>query len=50
MWGSDWPVIELAGGLSRWHQASHELMKQRSAAERDAVFDATAARFYQIEE
>lgn len=49
MWGSDWPVIEVAGGFSRWRQASHELLQDRSLAERDAVFGDTAARFYQIE-
>jgi L-fuconolactonase len=50
MWGSDWPVVERAGGFSRWRLASEELLRERRPAERRSVFGDTAARFYQIEE
>jgi L-fuconolactonase len=49
MWGSDWPVIEVAGGFSRWRQVSQELLRDLGAAERGAIFGDTAARFYRIE-
>jgi predicted TIM-barrel fold metal-dependent hydrolase len=49
MWGSDWPVCLLAGGYERWHTAALELTSSLGAAEREAVFGATAASWYQLE-
>jgi L-fuconolactonase len=46
MWGSDWPVVELAGGYSRWHDSAHALFSGLHAGERRALFGATAADFY----
>ena len=43
MWGSDWPVVDLAGGYARWRAAAETLVP---AAARAAVFGGTAARFY----
>jgi L-fuconolactonase len=43
MWGSDWPVVDLAGGFVRWREAALRLVP---TADRDAVFGSTAARFY----
>jgi L-fuconolactonase len=48
MWGSDWPVVNLAGGYRRWHDATLELLTQLTAAERDAILGNTAAAFYGI--
>jgi L-fuconolactonase len=45
MWGSDWPVVKLAGGFTQWRDASLELIPQ--AAQPDILGD-TAARFYGI--
>lgn len=45
MWGSDWPVVDLAGGYRRWREAALELIPP---AARDAVLGGTAARFYQL--
>jgi L-fuconolactonase len=45
MWGSDWPVVDLAGGFSRWREAALQLLPE---AAHDAVFGGTAARFYGI--
>jgi L-fucono-1,5-lactonase len=49
MWGSDWPVVELAGGYRRWHQAAHACLSRLSAGERERIFGANAARFYGFE-
>lgn len=46
MWGSDWPVLNLAGDYDRWWQASTTLLRGLSPAERSDVFGGTAARFY----
>lgn len=43
MWGSDWPVVDLAGGYVRWRAAAEALVPDEARA---AVFGGTAARFY----
>lgn len=43
MWGSDWPVVDLAGGYGRWREAALELIPR---ADQDAVLGGTAAAFY----
>lgn len=48
MWGSDWPVLELAGTYSDWLQAAETMTKQYSEAERQAIFSGTASRFYRL--
>lgn len=48
MWGSDWPIIDLAGGYRRALDAMRELAADWSASERAAVFGGTAARFYRM--
>ncbi|SMD13455.1 L-fuconolactonase [Fulvimarina manganoxydans] len=48
MWGSDWPVLELAGDYGRWLAVARELAAPLSADEREALFSGTAARFYDI--
>lgn len=47
MWGSDWPVVELAGGYSRWLATARSLVP--GAAHPD-VFGGTAARTYGLDE
>jgi L-fuconolactonase len=46
MWGSDWPVVDLAGGYARWREATSVLLAELSAPDRDAILGLTAARFY----
>jgi len=46
MWGSDWPVVELAGGYRRWHEAACACLATITAGERERIFGANAARFY----
>jgi len=49
MWGSDWPVVELAGGFARWRETSLQLLDELGDAERAAVLGANAARFYALD-
>ena len=46
MWGSDWPVVNLAGGYGRWREASEQLLASLSAGERDAILGGNALKFY----
>jgi L-fuconolactonase len=46
MWGSDWPVLNLAGDYSGWLDLAETLTKQLTSSERDAIFGGTAASFY----
>jgi L-fuconolactonase len=46
MFGSDWPVCELAGSYGRVYEAAVEAIGPLSAAEREKIFGGTAARFY----
>ena len=48
MFGSDWPVIELAATYESWLATAEELLSGLSAAGREAVFGGNAARFYGI--
>jgi L-fuconolactonase len=43
LWGSDWPVVELAGGYRPWRAASLALLPPET---HDAILGATACRFY----
>lgn len=45
LWGSDWPVVNLAGDYARWHAAARALVPARHHA---AVFGANATRFYAL--
>lgn len=49
LWGSDWPVIELAGRHRAWWSATAELLAGLSGAERAAVLGGNAIRFYGLE-
>ena len=46
LWGSDWPVVDLAGGYARWLAATETLLADLSPDEKTAVFGGTAARTY----
>jgi L-fuconolactonase len=49
MWGSDWPVVELAGGFERWREASLGLLEALGDAESAAILGGNAARFYGLD-
>ena len=46
LWGSDWPVLLLAGDYPRWRAATDQLLAELSDDERDQVLGGTAARVY----
>ncbi|WP_134494653.1 amidohydrolase family protein [Microvirga pakistanensis] len=46
LWGSDWPVANLAGGYDRWLAATLDLIATLSDAERNAILGGNAARIY----
>lgn len=48
LWGSDWPVCELAGGYRPWWSATRELLAPLDADARSAVLGGNAAAFYGI--
>lgn len=48
MWGSDWPVVNLAGGYDRWRQVSDTFLAGLAAHERAAVEGGSAAAFYRF--
>jgi L-fuconolactonase len=48
MWGSDWPVLNVAGNYLDWFNIAQQLTAQLSEAERAEIFGGTAERFYGI--
>jgi L-fuconolactonase len=48
MWGSDWPVVDLAGGYLCWRDATLHLLRHLPDAARDAVLGGTAASVYRL--
>jgi L-fuconolactonase len=46
IWGSDWPVANLAGGYDAWVAASDELLARLTARERAKIRGGNAARIY----
>jgi L-fuconolactonase len=46
LWGSDWPVVNLAGGYEKWFAAAETLLAGLSADEKAAIFGGNAARIY----
>ena len=48
LWGSDWPVLELAGSYAQWHEESMRILAQLSSNDRDAVMGSNARRIYNL--
>ena len=46
MWGSDWPVLNLAGSYQRWRTDSESLLSSLSADEQALIFGGNAVNFY----
>ena len=46
MWGSDWPVLNLAGSYRRWRTDSEALLSSLPADEQARVFGGNAIDFY----
>ena len=49
MWGSDWPVLTLAGDYPAWVQQSERLLQYLPESDRAAIFGETAALFYGLD-
>jgi L-fuconolactonase len=48
MWGSDWPVCELACTYDQWRGASDNLLARLTVSEREQIYSATARTVYGI--
>jgi L-fuconolactonase len=46
LWGSDWPVVNLAGGYAQWLAAAETLLADLSSDEKADIFGGNAARVY----
>ena len=46
LWGSDWPVVNLAGGYAKWFAAARASLAHLSPDEKADVFGNNAARIY----
>ncbi|TPK90395.1 MULTISPECIES: amidohydrolase [unclassified Mesorhizobium] len=48
IWGSDWPVCTLGGGLTTWVAATHALLAGTSESERSRLFSGNARRLWRL--
>jgi L-fuconolactonase len=48
MWGSDWPVVDLAGGYDRWRAAALALLKGLPEREAERILGGTAVEIYRL--
>lgn len=46
LWGSDWPVVNLAGGYDKWFAASETLLAGLPPDQKAAIFGGNVARIY----
>jgi L-fuconolactonase len=46
LWGSDWPVVNLAGGYDRWREATYRLLSNLTQQEQHLILGGTADRVY----
>lgn len=49
VWGSDWPVVHLGGGLSCWLDATRRFLSELSEEEASAISWRNAERIYQVD-
>jgi L-fuconolactonase len=49
IWGSDWPVLNLASDYAGWIAASEALLGHLDEADRRDIFGLNAARFYRMD-
>ena len=48
VWGSDWPVLQLAGSYAQWWAATRQLLAHLSPQAQAAVMDGNARRLYRL--
>lgn len=49
IWGSDWPVCTLGGGLTTWVAATHALLAGASESERTRLLSGNARRLWRLD-
>lgn len=49
MFGSDWPVVNLAGDYHRWFDTLGMILRDLSESEKKALYSDNASRFYRID-
>jgi L-fuconolactonase len=49
LWGSDWPVLELAGSYAAWRELSLSVLAHLPEQEKNAVLGGNARRIYRLE-
>ncbi len=49
LWGSDWPVVNLAADYGHWLSLSRRLVREQAPESQQAVFCTNALRFYGLE-
>ncbi|RVD55132.1 amidohydrolase [Mesorhizobium sp. M2D.F.Ca.ET.185.01.1.1] len=49
IWGSDWPVCTLGGGLTTWIAATHALLAGASNSERTRLLSGNARRLWRLD-
>ncbi len=50
IWGSDWPVLNLAGDYKRWHYASTARLEALSEQDQDDILGRNAIDFYNLKQ
>ena len=48
IWGSDWPVLNLAGKYNGWHNATTAGIKSLTEQDRDKIMGHNAIEFYSL--
>jgi L-fuconolactonase len=48
VWGSDWPVLQLAASYAQWSSDTQEILERLSATDRLAVLGGNARRLYSL--
>jgi predicted TIM-barrel fold metal-dependent hydrolase len=46
VWGSDWPVVDMANGIKDWLEVTRSILDQLSIDEAEKIANGTAARIY----
>ena len=49
MWGSDWPVVDLAGGYKPWLDWTRRWLDNKKSSAREAILWRTACAFYRLD-
>jgi L-fuconolactonase len=48
IWGSDWPVLELAGHYQSWFESCQSITSNLTASQQDNIFSNNAKRIYKL--